>query len=86
MDRLETSLIAEAQADPTVLDVYDFEAAVRMRGDFLGVPASVLRSKDDVTALRERRQKAQQQAQQQAGAMQMQQAAGEEMAKRVAAS
>lgn len=84
MDRLETSLIAEAQADPTVLDVYDFEAAVRMRGDFLGVPMGVLRSKDEVTALRERRQKAQQQAQQQAGAMQMQQAAGEEMAKRVA--
>lgn len=84
MDRLETSLIAEAQADPTVLDVYDFEAAARMRGDFLGVPKTVLRSKDDVAALREQRQKAQQQAQQQAGAMQMQQAAGEEMAKRVA--
>lgn len=26
MDRFEASLIAEAQADPTVLDVYDFEA------------------------------------------------------------
>lgn len=58
MDRLETSLIAEAQADPSVLDVYDFEAACRLRSDFLGVPKTVMRSADDVTALREKRQAA----------------------------
>lgn len=86
MDRLETSLIAEAQADPTVLDVYDFEAAVRMRGDFLGVPKSVLRSTDDVTKLRKTREDAAKKQQQQAAMMQTSQMAGDAMAKRVAAA
>ena len=74
MDRLEMSLISEAQADPTVLDVYDFEAAARVRSDFLGVPKRVMRSQKDVDKLRKNRQEAQKQAQQQ----QMQQATMQE--------
>lgn len=67
MDRFEASLIAEAQADPTVLDVYDFEMAARERSNFLGVPQRVMRSKDKTASLRDARE--QKQAEQQADAM-----------------
>jgi hypothetical protein len=86
MDRLETSLIAEAQADPTVLDVYDFEAAVRLRGNYLGAPKGVIRSPEDVLKVRQARQNAQAKQQQQAQAMQMQQTAGEAMINQQAAA
>lgn len=64
MDRFETTLMQEAEADPTVLDLYDFELAARERSKYLGVPQSLLRTDDKVDALREARtnqQKAQQQ-------------------------
>lgn len=65
MDRFETTLMQEAQADETVLDIYDFEAAGRQRSQYLGVPQSLIRSADDVDKLREARKKAQQGQQQQ---------------------
>jgi hypothetical protein len=84
MDRLESSLMAEAQMDPTILDLYDFEQAVRERSDALGVPSKVLRTKEDVEARRAERQ-AQQEAAQKAQQQQaIQQVAGQEMVKRAA--
>lgn len=71
MDRLENTLLMEAQADPTVLDTYDFEAAVKLRGAALGVPTSVMRSQADIDARREMRKQEQGQAQQQAAMQEM---------------
>lgn len=64
MDRLETTLISEAQADPTVLDVYDFPAAVRERAEFLGVPKSVIRTQESVEKLQKARKDVQAERQQ----------------------
>lgn len=77
MDRLENTLLMEAQADPSVIDVYDFEAAARKRAEFLGVPYAVMRKPEDVDALRDARKQAQQAQVQQAQAAQLQQTAGE---------
>jgi hypothetical protein len=84
MDRMETTLMQESQADPTVLDLYDFEEAARERSNFLGVPQRLMRSAESVQKIRDERAKAQKNQQQQQAGMQMQQAAGEEMLKRVA--
>jgi hypothetical protein len=81
---METTLMQESQADPTVLDLYDFEEAARERSNFLGVPQRLMRSAESVQKLRDERAKAQKNQQQQQAGMQMQQAAGEEMLKRVA--
>lgn len=54
----------------------DADAAARVVSDALGVPAKVLRSAADVTALRDQRAQAQQQAQQQQMMQQMGQEAG----------
>ena len=85
MDRMETTLMAEAQADPSVLDVYDFEIAARERGDFLGVPKRVIRTQKQVDALRKTRKDVAQEQQQKAQATQMQQVAGEAMINKLAA-
>ncbi len=59
------SFVAQlAQADPTVLDVFDSVQAVREHGDSTGIPPKVLRSPEDVQAIQADRAK--QQAQQQA--------------------
>lgn len=86
MDRLETSLIAEAQADPSVLDIYDFEAAARLRGTYLGVPKGPMRSPEDVLKLRKNKEDARQAQQQQQASMQMQQTAGEAIINKQAAA
>ncbi len=86
MDRFETTLMSEAQADPTVLDLYDFEEAAKQRGKFLGVPQSLIRSDNDVARLRDARKNAQQQQQQQAAGQQMQQSLGEAAVQRLAAA
>lgn len=59
-----------AQASPESLDLIDFDAATRFTGEALGVPNDIIRTADDVAALREQRQ--QQQQAQQAQAMQQQ--------------
>lgn len=58
------------EIDPQVSDVFDIEGGVREISNALGVPAKLLRTKDDVTIIRD--QRAQQQAQQQQQAMQQQ--------------
>lgn len=85
MDRFETTLMSEAQADPTVLDLYDFEEAAKQRGKFLGVPQSLIRSDNDVAKLRDARKNEQQRQQQQAAGQQLQQSLGEAAIQRVAA-
>lgn len=65
MDRLETGLIAKAELVPEVMDLYDWEEADRTRAQYLGVPGKLMRSEDDIAAIREQRQAAKQQAEQQ---------------------
>lgn len=81
MDRLEQTVIAESQVDPSVLDVYDFPAALRLRGNYLGAPKGVLRSPEAALARQKAREDAQQAQQQNMAGMQMQQTAGEAMIK-----
>lgn len=49
-----------AQVDPTVLDIFDTEKLPRELADINGVPAKVLRSPDQVKAIRDNRQQRQQ--------------------------
>lgn len=62
MDTFETTLIQEAQVNPNSLDTYDWDGAAAERGKLLGVPAKLLRSADEIAAVRDARQKAQQAA------------------------
>ncbi|MGI6076176.1 MAG: portal protein [Pyramidobacter sp.] len=68
-----------AQVDPTVLDAFDGEQAVRIYRDLVGAPAAILREPEEAEALRARReaqqQAAMQAAQEQAAAQTAQSAA-----------
>jgi hypothetical protein len=86
MDRFEVALVQEAQIDPTVVDVYDLDAAARERSVLLGVPQKLLRDAKALKQLRDARLKAQQQAQQQAVAEQGQLDMQGAMAQRMAAA
>lgn len=66
-----------AEVDPTVLDNINLDEAMQYKGTALGVPNAVIRSRDEVMALRKAREAAQQEQLQQAQAMQLQQQAGE---------
>lgn len=66
MDRYETSLISESQIDPNVLDNYDTDEASRLRAELGGVPAKLMRKKEDVQAIRAKSEQQQQEQQQQA--------------------
>lgn len=68
IDRLEAMLGQIAAINPEVLDNVDWDKAVRVKADRLGVPMDVLRSEDDVKKIRDDRAAAQQQAQQLAAA------------------
>lgn len=74
IDQFVEGAAAAAAIDPTVMDNVDLDEAQRIRGEALGVPSAVIRSKADVSARREQRaadlQAAQQQEQQ--AAMQQQ--------------
>lgn len=59
MDRQEASLGQVGAVKPEVLDNYDFDEASRERGRLLGVPAKLIRSADQVAALRKARAEAQ---------------------------
>ena len=63
------------QVDPAIMDNINHDEAIRLRGKLLGVPKTILRSRDEVMEMRE--QRAEQQAQM--AAMQQQQAAGDAM-------
>jgi hypothetical protein len=62
MDRLESGIIAKAQIRPEVLDLYDWDQADKLRAQYLGVPGKLMRSEEDVAAIRDQRAEAQQQA------------------------
>ena len=63
LNRLIESVGPLAQLDPTILDRIDSDAAIKKHSDLLGLPADLLRSDDELAALRQARQQAQQQAQ-----------------------
>ncbi|MCH7307819.1 portal protein [Acinetobacter sp. NIPH 1852] len=62
IERLIAGLSNVAQIDQTILDNIDMDAVAQVTGMGLGVPTSILRTKDDIKKIREQRQKAQQQA------------------------
>ena len=73
IDRLYELAMNVVQVDPSIMDNINHDEAIRLRGDLLGVPKIVLRSRDEVEELREQRQQAQmaqQQAEQQQQAAQ----------------
>ena len=69
MDRYEMALAQEAAIDPSVLDVYDLDAAARERSKLLGVPQRLMRDEKAVMAVRKARLEAQAKQQQQEMAM-----------------
>ena len=60
IDRVYQLVFNVAQADPTILDIVDNDTAVRVRAELLGVPKTVLRSEEDVAAIRANRAEQQQ--------------------------
>lgn len=74
MDRLEQGILTKAQAKPELMDVYDWDEAEQLRAQYLGVPGKLMRTDDDLKAVREARVQQQQaeHAQAQQAAMQQQ--------------
>jgi len=60
IDRVYQLVFNVAQADPSILDIVDNDTAVRVRAELLGVPKTVLRSEEDVAAIRANRAEQQQ--------------------------
>jgi hypothetical protein len=63
MDEYENRLIAKAQVRPSDMDVYDWEEADRERAKLMGLHGSLIRSAEDIQAMRDDREEAQQQEQ-----------------------
>lgn len=76
----EASVGAAAQADPGVLDTYDWEAGSRRKAELRGLPPDLIRDQKAVAKLRGTRAQAQQEAQQQQMTVQAQAAGAEAMA------
>jgi len=55
IERFQAGLFAQAEAKPEVLDILDLDESNRETAEMLGVPEKVIRSEDDIAALRERR-------------------------------
>ena len=72
MDQFEVAIANQAQINPEVLDLYDFDRAAKRRADLVGVPEDLLKSDRDVKKVREERA-AQMQAQMEAAAQQEEQ-------------
>lgn len=85
MDRFEADLIAKAEANPTGMDLYDWDEAAREKGRLLGVPAKLILDKRATMKVRDTKaaaaQQQQQAAQQQEGQAVMQDAMAQRMAK-----
>jgi len=60
IDRLYQLVMQVAAIDPSIIDNINHDEAVRMRGQLLGVPKTILRSVDEVLAIRQQRAMAQQ--------------------------
>ncbi|WP_286973576.1 portal protein [Pseudomonas sp.] len=84
IDQYVAGAAQAAAIDPSVMDNVDLDEAQRIRGEALGVPGAVIRSKADVTALREQRAQAQQEAMQQEQQAAMQQQAMQAATKQAA--
>lgn len=65
IDQFVAGAAQAAAIDPAVMDNVDLDEAQRIRGEALGVPSSVIRSKADVSARRDKREQDLQAAQQQ---------------------
>lgn len=72
IEQLEAGLMNLAQSFPDVIDMFDMEEAQREKAEALGVPVSIIRSKEAVEGIRQQRQQAQQAQMQQEQANQMQ--------------
>lgn len=79
IERLIASVAQMAPVDQTVLDNINFDAAVQIAGNGLGVPASVMRSNAEIEQLRQDRTEAQAQQAEQARTQQQEDAAGQAM-------
>ena len=73
--------IAAAQGSMDAWDTVDVEMGIRTIAEGRGAPANVLRSAEDIAAIRERRAQQQQQAQQQAVQQEVMKPVAQEMAK-----
>ena len=80
-EQFVASIGAAARIDQTILDNVNFDAVAQITGAGRGVPASVLRSTEEIQELRQARQEAQQAQAEQEQQQQMQQMAGQAMAK-----
>jgi hypothetical protein len=76
MDRIEAGLINKSAVKPEILDVYDWDAAEELRGQYLGVPGKLMRTDKQLAGIRKERADAQAKAQEQQQTMAMAQAAG----------
>lgn len=76
--------LAEAQQSMDPWDTVDIDLGIRTMAEGRGAPANIMRSADDIAAMRQQRQQAQQQAQQQAAQAEMMQPATQQMAKNMA--
>lgn len=70
LDRFEATLANQAQINPSVLDLYDQDEALRLRFDLEGLPVQLLRSKQQVEQLRQQQAEQQQAMVEQQAAMQ----------------
>jgi len=77
--------IAAANGDASIFDNLDDDEAIRLVSDALGSPAKVMRTKEDVSRLREAKKEAQEEAQQAAQTQALTQEAGSAAIKSMAA-
>jgi hypothetical protein len=62
IERLYQLAMNVAQVDPAIMDNINHDEAIRLRGNLLGVPKTVLRGKDEVEEMRNARAEQQQMA------------------------
>lgn len=76
IERLQQMTMVIAQVDPSVIDNIDYDKAIHISAEILGVSSKILRDPDEVQKMREQRAQQQAQMQQLANASTMAQAAG----------
>ncbi len=60
LDQFEITLANKAQINPSVLDLYDDDEALRIRAELLGIPIQLIRSPSQVEQIRQKQMEAQQ--------------------------
>lgn len=76
LERLQGIIVGIAQLDPAVVDNMDYDKAVRVAADVLGVSSKLVRDQEEVDALRKQRQQQQEKMQQLSNVSTIAQAAG----------